>query len=360
MSSPNAVDALTKATAALRIPLYGMIELTWRCNFRCVHCYQEGQRDSHRELSTEEWRQLLDELAVLGCVFLNITGGEPLLRKDFPDIYRHAIGRGFVVTVFSNASLITQDILALWAQLPPRKVEISLYGTNAETYRRVTGVSDGWEKAVSAVDRLCALGIRVELKAPAMKLLLDELTQMRTFARQRGLSFRADPGLFPRLDGNRAPLEQRLSPAEVLALEAADSAFQERLQACFMDVPDLGTRVYRCGAGSNAFNINPSGHFEACAIARATSVSWREVGAARAWEALRAESERVHAWTPKASLVFPSEGSKPEGCGSCAARGGCSRCPGKSWLEAGDVEKAVPHHCEVTVKKREALELSSA
>jgi MoaA/NifB/PqqE/SkfB family radical SAM enzyme len=343
------MDRVTERAAAARVPLYGMLELTWRCNFRCVHCYQEGLRHRHRELSTNEWTALIDELEDLGCAFLTLTGGEALLRPDFGEIYGHAFDRGFVVTVFTNGSLVGEDVLELWARKPPRKVELTLYGMSAEKYAEVTGQPEGFLRALTAVERLVQLGVRVELKAPAMRPLMEDLPAMAAYAKARGLSFRTDAGLFPRLDGNRAPLAYRLSPAEVVALHQQEAGFDESLSACFAEVPDLGNKVYRCGAGSNAFNVDPSGHFEACAISRATSLDWRAQGAAQAWESLAAEAARVHAAPAAATLGGPGT---VEDCGACAVRGGCSRCPGKSWLEAGAPERAVPHHCDISQAKQ--------
>jgi radical SAM protein with 4Fe4S-binding SPASM domain len=321
-----------------------MLELTWRCNFRCVHCYQEGLRDRHDELTAEEWKRLIDELADLGCVFLTLTGGETLLRRDFGEIYTHAIKRGFVVTVFTNGSLVDDEVIELWSRL--------------ETYQRVTGNAGGFSRAMAAIDRILALGIRLELKAPAMKPLVAELPAMAEFASSRGVSFRYDAGLFPRLDGNRAPLEYRLSPAETLALESKAPGFATLLDACFAEVPAFEDRVYRCGAGSNAFNVDPSGHIEACAISRGTSLDWREIGAGGAWEGLAGEASRAHRFADGKGQRFP--GSDTMGsCGNCSARGGCGRCPGKSWLETGDVEKPVAHYCDITVSKLKLLKKAS-
>jgi hypothetical protein len=104
--------------------------------------------------------------------------------------------------------------------------------------------------------------------------------------------------------------------------------------------------VYRCGAASNAVSIDPSGHFEACPISRATSLPWRELGGAAAWQGLAAEAERRH-HTATASGA-PGE---VHDCGACSARGGCSRCPGKSWMEAGDVALPVAQHCDISLIK---------
>ena len=338
---PDVMDALTDRTAKARVPLYATAELTWRCNFRCVHCYQEGLRNRHHELSTAEWKRLLDELADLGCLFLTLTGGEPLLRRDYAEIYTHAIERGFLVTVFTNGAKVEPELLALWARLPPRKVEITLYGMSAETYQAVTGRADGFTRALAAVDAISALGIRLELKVPVMRPLIADIPAMQAFADARGLPLRTDTSLFPRLDGNPAPLAYRLTPEESVAFRREAPYFAEELDACFGTPRDIGEKVYVCGAGANALNIDPSGHIEPCVIARGASIDWREVGAKTAWEMLAPEAARTH--------------TDDAGCGTCSSRGGCSRCPGLSWMETGGIEGRVDHHCQITSLKLKIL-----
>jgi MoaA/NifB/PqqE/SkfB family radical SAM enzyme len=342
-----AVERLTQRAAIERVPLYAMLELTWHCNFRCVHCFQEGLRDAHHELSTAEWKQLLDELADLGCVFLVLTGGEALVRADFADIYRHAIDRGFVVTIFTNGSLIDQELLALWAERPPRKVEMSLYGMSAEKHRAVTGHAPA---PLRSIERLVELGIRVELKASALRPLVGELSAMARFAASLGLDVRIDAGIFRRLDGNRAPLAYRLSPADVVELEAKQPGFTDALDARFAKVPDLGSRVYRCGAGSNSLGVDPSGRFVACPISPQTALDWRKLGAAAAWQGLGSEAARRHAAEARAPTGMPGA---VDNCGACSARGSCSRCPGKSWMETRDVERPVTQYCQISRLKLE-------
>jgi radical SAM protein with 4Fe4S-binding SPASM domain len=92
-------------------------------------------------------------------------------------------------------------------------------------------------------------------------------------------------------------------------------------------------------------NVNPSGFFEACAISRGTSLDWRKLGARAAWEGLGAEAARKH--KPHGLVVLGAPG-QVDSCGSCRVRGTCGRCPGKSWMESGQLEKPVPHYCEVS------------
>jgi radical SAM protein with 4Fe4S-binding SPASM domain len=250
--------------------------------------------------------------------------------------------------VFTNGSLFDEDLFALFTELPPRKVEMTLYGTSPETYREITGHADGFGRAMGAIDRICGLGVRVELKAPAIRPLIGELDAMARFARSRGLSFRADPGIFPRLDGNRAPLAYRLSPEEVVELDAQRPDFAEWLDACFAQVSDRESHVYRCGAGSNALGVDPSGHFVPCPISPATSLAWRDLGGAEAWKGLAPEAARRHATPTHARTGGPGS---VDNCGACTTRGGCSRCPGKSWMETGDAERPVSQHCDISTLK---------
>jgi MoaA/NifB/PqqE/SkfB family radical SAM enzyme len=93
-----------------RIPVQGMIETTFRCNLSCAHCYVNKKASDvaaqARELSFERLSALIDEIVDAGCLSLVLTGGEPLIRPDFPALYVHAIQRGLMVTVFTNGTLI--------------------------------------------------------------------------------------------------------------------------------------------------------------------------------------------------------------------------------------------------------------
>ena len=114
----------------------------------------------------------LDEMADSGCVGLALTGGEPLIRDDFREILAHAVGKGFVVSVLTNASLVDARLADFMAAHPPRSVEVSLYGGSAEAYRSVTGSAQSFERTISGIDQLLARGLEVKLKAVLLQPLL--------------------------------------------------------------------------------------------------------------------------------------------------------------------------------------------
>ena len=131
-------------TMTERVPLRGMLELTSRCNLKCVHCYL-GDQEQYRaqaasEMTTDEVKALIDELVEAGTLFLTITGGDPMMRKDFVDVYRYAAQQGLLVTVYCDAILVTDKVLAAFAEYPPRQVEVSVYGATPAVYESVTRV----------------------------------------------------------------------------------------------------------------------------------------------------------------------------------------------------------------------------
>ena len=107
-----------------RFPLSGSLELTFRCNLRCAHCYAACGHEGipqQAELSYAEILNIIDQIAEAGCLWLLLTGGEPLIRPDFVDIYAYAKRKGFLITLFTNATLITPEIVDILVDLPPFK-----------------------------------------------------------------------------------------------------------------------------------------------------------------------------------------------------------------------------------------------
>ena len=130
------------------LPLVGSFELTFRCNFDCVHCYEQDVRDTP-ELSTERWLELVDEVADAGCLWLTLTGGEAILHPGFEAIYERATQRGMLITVFSNGSTLSERIAQLFKRLPPRSIEVTLYGASPKTYLESTGRARNYQLAFS-------------------------------------------------------------------------------------------------------------------------------------------------------------------------------------------------------------------
>lgn len=318
--------------ARSRIPISAALELTRRCNFRCRHCYLGEQVALHRtekpELDTAAVLRAVNEWADAGILKLLITGGDPLLRRDFPDIYLGAVRRGLVVTVFCNGSLVSERIAELFREWPPSKVEITLYGATPETYARVTRKKDAFEMAWAGIRRLLAAGIRVTLKSVVMTLNQHELDAMERQAREVGCDFRYDTALFAGTNGGaREALNLRVSPESAVAM---DLATEERRRA-FANVARNGRdlsasdRLYRCSAGVTSFFADPFGNLSPCLLAQHYACSAEGRPFPEIWERDLARIHERRATRRDTVLAGPR-------------RGACRHCPAFNYLETGNEE----------------------
>lgn len=256
-----------------RFPFACQWEITCRCNLHCVMCYTDcfNRPDMLRqELQTAEIIRILDELADAGCVELCLTGGEPLMRPDFFPIYEHARSSGFLVTIFTNGTLITEPIADRLAELPPRRIEISMHGLTARTFETVTQGRGSFHRCMQAIRLLLDRELPVVLKTTAMTVNQDEVLAIKRFAQSLGgVSYRLGEDLRPALDGNDAPQRLALSESARLSLKAQD--------------PELWAETCRrqaeaprpCDSGNRRFHIDAYGRLQLCSGNRRMSFDLR-------------------------------------------------------------------------------------
>lgn len=321
-----------------RYPFSGSIDLTARCNLGCVHCYinePAGNRaERARELSTAQVLGILDQVADAGCLFLLVTGGEPLLRPDFSEIYRHAKRLGLLVTLFTNGTLLTEKTADLLAELPPFGIEVTLYGATAGTYDRVTRVPGAYARCRRGIDMVLKRGLPLSLKSVIIRENRHELEQMQALARELGVQFRYDGVLWPRLDGGREPLAHRLSPEDLVAIDQDDTERQQEWAKLADEAEGKlvrSERVYTCGATMFSFHVSSSGRMSMCMVARQPSYDLKDMAFLEAWQRLG---------------ELP--GLKRQGhteCETCSVGELCFQCPGWSQVVHGDNEMVVEYVC---------------
>jgi radical SAM protein with 4Fe4S-binding SPASM domain len=328
-----------------RAPLFGIIELTERCNLSCQHCYiHDPTRDRElrsNELTTEEWFRVFDELAEAGCLWMTWTGGEILLRSDFVDLYRYAKSKGFLIVLFTNGTLLTSELIALFQEWYPQYVEITLYGMTADTYEEVTGVRGSFERCMRGIEGLVAAGIPLRLKSVAMTLNQHELQAMYHYADSLGIQFRHDSVLRQTFHGKDIS-DLRLPPAQVAALDfVRPGAAEQMATAHELTVTAEETnplydpeRLYNCGAGFRSFHVDPYGRLTGCHMIRSPSYELRTSTFRAGWEGFLQEF--------RATRI-----SKDFACLHCDLVGLCQRCPAFSELENGDPESVVDYACAV-------------
>ncbi len=344
---------LKEKIAGKRIPLSGSLELTFRCNLRCQHCYVAHGHEGipgKTELSAAQWQRLLDEIAAEGALWLLITGGEPLIRRDFEQIYRFAKKKGFLVTLFTNGTLLTGRTADLLAEWRPVKVEITLYGYTQETYERVTGIPGSHARCLQGIELLLERGVPLNLKTMAMTLNQHEVWAIKAYAQSLGVDFRFDPLLNAGLAGEAHPKPLRLSPETVVQLDLQDpERVREfrRFGSQFVGKPADPRYLFHCGAGLQSFHVDPYGQLSACMMARAQEYDLRSGSFHHGWDEFLA------------GVRFqPPQGDYP--CSRCGLISLCGQCPGWASMEHGEFQRPVAYLCQVAHLRAAALGLNGS
>ena len=340
---------------ARRVPISGSIEITRRCNLSCVHCYNNlplGDEQARRgELTFGEHCRLLDEMAAEGCLWLLYTGGEIFARKDFLDIYGYAKKAGFLITLFTNATLIDKakaEYLSTWR---PFSIEVSVYGCTAGTHDRVTGVAGSFARTLAGVKLLVEAGFRPMLKTVALKTNSHELWDLKRYVEEDlGLEFRFDAMINPRIDLSSLPLSMRLSPEEVVELDLMEPKRRnEWVKFCeHFNRPvrpsEGGADLYVCGGSHNAFAIDASGGLSTCVIWNGDKYDLRKGSFKQGWEGFLLEVSR-------------KKTTRRTKCVACELRSMCGMCPANGILECGDAEEPVDFLCQVAHLRAYAFEI---
>ena len=192
------------------------LELTGRCNNNCKHCYinlpAQDKMAKAEELSFNEIKEIVDEAVSLGALWNLVTGGEPLLREDFFDIYLYLKEKGLLVSIFTNATLITKEHVKLFKRYPPRDIEISVFGVTQETYECVTQKPGSYADFMQGLHLLLESGVQVRLKTLALRSNFHEQPEIARFCRENTQEcFRFDPFLHLRYR-QRSSKEKNVCP----------------------------------------------------------------------------------------------------------------------------------------------------
>ena len=334
-----------------RVPLNGSFEVTMRCNVRCEHCYLPlAQRAGSRqdELSLAEMERILAELAEAGCLWLLLTGGEPFLRKDFLEIYDSAKRKGFITSIFTNGTLLTEAIVDHLAEWRPFGIEISLYGATQATYERVTGVPGSYARCMRGIELLLERNLPLQLKSVLITLNQHELAQMKQFSESLGLEFRFDPLINAGIDGDLYPTQFRLAPEQILSFEIDDPDRSKSWPKAYEEYKNIeisSRQMYTCGAGRNAFHIDAYGKLSMCMTARTPSFDLRKGSFQQGWDSFMQD-------------MLALEYSQLYGCANCELQLVCAQCPAMGLTEFGDPETRVPFICQLAHLRSEAFNVS--
>jgi radical SAM protein with 4Fe4S-binding SPASM domain len=328
-----------------RVPLQVSIEVTRRCPLECLHCYNNlpmGDMDARqRELTKEEHFRLLDELADMGCFWILYTGGEIFARRDFLEIYTYAKKKGFLITLFTNGTIMTEEIADYLKDWPPFAIEITLYGRTRETYEALTAIPGSYDRCLRGITLLKDRGLPLKLKTVATSVNKHEVVAMRQFAEEElGVEFKVDGQINPRIDCSQSPLAVRLTPEEVVALDMSmpkGMSEYRRLAQHDLQTPLIPARaesVYFCGGGMNSFAINANGEIGICVISQQDTFDIRGRGVKQVWESALFELRN-------------RKRTRVTKCVECRIQSVCGMCPANGEMENGDKESPVEFLCHV-------------
>jgi len=339
------------------------LEITARCNNSCRHCNINlpalDEKAIKEEMPLKEILEIADEAISLGAVWCLITGGEPLLRDDFLDIYLGLRKRGLLITLFTNATLFSDKHIKLLRKYPPRLIEVTVYGVTESTYERVTRVQGSYWSFHNGLMKLIKEGLKVRLKTMAIQSNLAELPEIISFCVKYTRDFvRWDPFLKLRYDRNinknndirleRIPLE------EIIRLEKSDTQRYAYMKNICNDLI-LAYRpmtdkhyIFYCAAGVGNFSLGYNGIFRLCPSLWHPDCVYN----------LR-KGNLTYAWRTFVPIVRKMQSDCADflkNCHKCNIVNLCMWCPAQSYLETGNLDSPVDLFCKIAHSRSKALE----
>ncbi len=325
--------------AARGNPISAQLDLTWRCNEGCVHCYLDHSVGD--DMDTAEVRGVLDQLAAAGVMFLTLSGGEIMLRKDIFEIVAYARALLFDVRLKTNGVLIGESEADRFAELGVREVHISIYSHLPEVHDEITKVPGSFARSIEAMKRLKSRGMAVKINVSVMKDGAD-YGRLRALADGLGTRIMFDPTIMPMMDGGRTPTFLNISSAErarFFSDPAVLSAFGDEACKAPAAVDDDLLNSAPCGAGHTSCYISPQGDVTPCAQFPLVCGSLRRNGFQEIWKSSSQLAE-VRSLRNRDLTV----------CGSCSSLSSCSHCAGMAFKE-GDMRGAPLINCQNTYFK---------
>jgi MoaA/NifB/PqqE/SkfB family radical SAM enzyme len=348
------------------------IELTERCNNNCIHCCinlpAEDRAARAREMTTEQIKNILTEAAALGCLQVRLTGGEPLLRPDFAELYLFARRLGLKVLIFTNARLITPQLADLLAHIPPLVfMEISVYGMHKESYEAVSRVPGSFAQFRKGMDLLLERKVPFVVKSALLPSNRAEMDEFEAWAKTipwmyRGPRYSMFFDLRNRRDDenkNVMIVSLRLSPEEGVAILTRDEdryrKNTEEFGRKFMG--PSGAALFRCGAG-RGLCIDAYGFAQPCMGVRAReltmdlrNLSFRDGGPGNPGDMPAGEKgnalSQALAFFSNLREIKATNPDYLRRCAVCFLKGLCEQCPAKSWAEHATLDTPVEYLCKV-------------
>ncbi len=316
------MQEMNERAAELGVPMGVHLDITYRCNERCVHCYLD--HDDHGEMTTAEIKDVLDQLAEAGTFFLTLSGGEVLMRRDFFEILEHARRLLFNVRVKTNGVMIRTQEAQRLRELGVEQIQISIYSHRPEVHDAITKLPGSLKRSVAAIRFLKSQGLKVTIANVLMTANMRDHAGVQALARELGVTYTLDPTITPKMDGDTSVLRLRIPGSELNAVFHNKDLVGNVEEFCAPPPPpgDDIMEGYPCSAGHTAAYITPYGDVFPCVqfplpsgnVRRQKFMDiWRDSPALNEVRSIRAKDLPV--------------------CSTCNHVGTCTRCPGLAYME---------------------------
>lgn len=336
-----------QAAAQQRV-IKAQLELTYRCNLHCRHCYTDPYNTKEffpRELTLDEIHRLLDEMSNLGIMWLNLTGGDIFMHPQFFEIYETAYRKGFLLQLYTNGTLFTKATVERLRQMPPFTIDISCHSVTEDSFDWFTQVPGSFRSFLRGLELLQDVGLPFTLKTKAMNWNRDEMPAIKRFVESFGQEFGFTSSLSPRLNGDLSSLTYRIAPESDVALQLDHLTTETDESLCGETLPFLTPttdRLYRCGCGTDTIHINAWGELGTCTLQYERRVSLRTHGLVEAVDKLFREIRGLR-----------YETTSP--CRTCEIHTFCDKKPSDARWETGSPEAPVPYDCDVAFARAGAI-----
>lgn len=330
-----------------KIPLSAAFELLPLCNMNCRMCYiriSPEQLKIQGNIGTaDEWLRIADELLKSGTLFVLLTGGEPFLHPEFVKIYQGLRNKGIIVTINTNGTLLTEELIEIFKKDLPRRINVTLYGASDETYGRLCGNPQGFTKTMEALKLLKKHGIPVKMNLSLTPENQSELYEILEISRKLDIPVEVNSYMFPCLRNQKQKYNEnlRLSPEsaargtmEVHKWEKGEHFEAFRKETLFqlenvLPQINFGNGI-PCRAGSSSCWINWKREITPCVFLPEPCMKLHPGNFSKAWEQLS-----------KACMKF----KMPEKCRTCRKIDVCQICAAASYWEERSKDGAPEYLC---------------
>lgn len=317
---------------------YASFELTQNCNFNCRHCYCPDKKTT--TLSLDKAKLVVDKLYDMGCFLLIFTGGEILTYNHFQELYIYAKKKGFIIDLMTNGSLINEEFISIFDQLPPHNISVTVYGTNEEEYNIFTGNGSNFLRVMGTLELLKRHNVPFDIRTVATRTLYNSIRDgsFDRLAEKLRVPFRYDPIIFPKVSGEKSPLNECLTPDEIVKLESLNNLRTQKWKEL---VNSQNIYRWKCRAGINSLSIDYKGNAHVCGLYRTKGISFIENDV----DEISIHLQEVH--EQHECIINTNE------CHDCNMRKICKWCPAYANVYNGTESKKIPFFCELAKARSE-------